>query len=122
MIMVQSTFHLVPETKDEALRLMKNMVRLCRQEHGCLSYEYFEGITDPNQVVLLQEWESADALQGHFETTHMEEFLGKLGRLLRTPVITRSYISQDDEAVVVAASEESKKKPSSAADGNQTIH
>ncbi|MEQ8955096.1 MAG: putative quinol monooxygenase [Gammaproteobacteria bacterium] len=122
MIMVQSTFKLVPETKDEALRLMKNMVRLCRQEHGCLSYEYFEGITDPNQIVLFQEWESADALQGHFETAHMEEFLGKLGRLLRAPVSTRSYVSQDEETVVASAADEASRDGERPADGPQTIH
>ncbi len=55
MIMVQSTFHLLPDAKVRALRLMKNMVRLCRQEQGCLNYEYFEGLTEPNRVVLLQE-------------------------------------------------------------------
>ena len=52
MIVVQSTFQLLPDSKQEALKLMRNMVRLCRLEHGCLSYEYFEGVTDPNQVVL----------------------------------------------------------------------
>ncbi len=122
MIMVQSTFNLVPETKDEALRLMKNMVRLCRKEHGCLSYEYFEGITDPNQVVLFQEWESADALQGHFETAHMEEFLGKLGRLLQTPVTTRSYVSQDDDTLVAASADEANRESAAAADDSHTIH
>jgi len=57
MIMVQSTFQLDADNKDDVIRLMKNMVRLCRQEHGCLSYEYYEGVTDPYQVILLQEWE-----------------------------------------------------------------
>ncbi len=79
MIVVQSTFQLLPESKNEALELMRNMVRLCRQEHGCLAYEYFEGLTDTNQVVLLQEWEDADCLQEHYQTDHMADFLDKLG-------------------------------------------
>ena len=98
MIMVQSTFQLHPETREEALGLMKNMVRLCRQEHGCLSYEYFEGITDPNQVVLLQEWENAECLEEHYQTDHMEDFLQRLGAYLSSPVSTRSYMSQDERA------------------------
>ena len=80
MIMVQSTFHLVAESKAEALKLMKDMIRLCRKEHGCLNYEYFEGMTDTNQIVLLQEWKNADCLQAHYQTTHMEEFLSKLSK------------------------------------------
>lgn len=115
MIMVQSTFHLLPESKADALRLMKNMVRLCRKEHGCLSYEYFEGVTDPNQVILLQEWENADCLQGHYQTEHMEDFLDKLGQFLQSPVSTRSYVSQDERAVS-APNPEDLPKP------EQTIH
>ena len=115
MIMVQSTFHLVAASKAEAIELMKNMVRLCRQEHGCLSYEYFEGVTDSNQVVLLQEWENAACLQGHYETAHMEEFLGKLGNYLESEVITRSYASQDEPRVTSKVSDELAKP-------EQTIH
>lgn len=115
MIMVQSTFHLIAESKPAAIELMKNMVRLCRQEHGCLSYEYFEGLTDTNQVVLLQEWENADCLQGHYQTAHMEEFLGKLGSYLESEVATRSYASQDEPRVNSASSEDLAKS-------EQTIH
>ena len=115
MIMVQSTFHLVSESKSEVLELMKDMTRLCRLEHGCQNYEYFEGLTDTNQIVLLQEWENADCLQAHYQTSHMEEFLGKLGHYLEREVITRSYASQD-EPRVNSASSEGLAKP------HQTIH
>lgn len=115
MIMVQSTFHLVAESKSETLELMKDMSRLCRQEHGCLSYEYFEGLTDTNQIVLLQEWENADCLQAHYQTAHMEAFLGKLGSHLQREVTTRSYASQD-EPRATSTSGEDLAKP------EQTIH
>ena len=115
MIMVQSTFHLVAESKSEVLNLMKDMSRVCRQEHGCQNYEYFEGLTDTNQIVLLQEWENADCLQAHYQTAHMEEFLGKLGNYLESEVITRSYASQN-EPRAASASSESLAKP------EQTIH
>ena len=98
MITVQSTFHLAPETKDEALNLMRDMVKLCHKEQGCLNYEYFEGLTDTNQIVLLQEWESADCLQGHYQTAHMENFLGKLSKYLQSEVVTRSYASEEKPA------------------------
>ncbi len=117
MIIVQSTFQLVADTRAEALDLMRNMVRLCQQEHGCLSYEYFEGISDPNQVVLFQEWENAECLQEHYQTDHMEDFLGKLGDYIERPVITRSFVSTDDTAIAPQAADDS---PS--ASPEQTIH
>jgi len=115
MVVVQSTFHLVSSSKDEALELMREMVRLCRQEHGCLAYEYFEGVTDPNRIVLLQEWEDADCLQGHYQTDHMEDFLSKLGSYLESPVSTRSYISQEETTIAAQALDE-------ASSAEQTIH
>ncbi len=116
MIMVQSTFHLVPGSRDDAIKLMKNMVRLCRKEPGCLSYEYFAGISDDNQVILLQEWENADSLEEHYQTEHMEDFLNKLGKYLVSPVSTRSYLSQEERAVSNVKLTDEPPKP------EQTIH
>lgn len=99
MITVQSTFHLEPDTKSEAIALMREMMKLCQLENGCLSYEYFASLTDANQVVLLQEWENAACLQGHYRTAHMEAFLGKLGQYLQSEVVSRSFASQDEPAV-----------------------
>ena len=114
-LMVQTIFHLLPASKADALSLMKNMVRRCRQEHGCLSYEYFEGVTDPNQVILLQEWENPDCLQEHYQTDHMDDFLGKLRSHLQSPIISSSYVSQEDRAV---SSQGADELPSP----EQTIH
>ena len=100
MIILQSTFQLFPEKVDEALELMREMMRLCRHEHGCRHYRYFQGIADPGEVLLLQEWDDAASLQGHYETDHMEKFVGKLGPLLRSPITTRSYVSQDEESIL----------------------
>lgn len=122
MIMVQSTFQLVPESRDKALILMKNMVRLCRKEHGCLSYEYFEGITQPNQIVLLQEWEDAECLQAHYQTEHMEKFISRLSDLLESPVRTRSYMSPEDTAVSAGSGESPEFSESAAPSTEQTIH
>ena len=43
------------------------------------------------QALLFQEWESVEALQGHFETDHMEEFLQRLPDVLDGEVSTRRY-------------------------------
>lgn len=115
MIIVQSTFELLPETKPAALALMQNMVTLCRQEYGCLSYEYYEGMTETNRVILLQEWENADCLQAHYQTEHMESFLANLSTHLQSPIVTRSYLAQEDAPVKVKVGDPEAKS-------QQTIH
>ena len=116
MIIVQNTFHLLSKSKSEVIDLMKNMVLLCRKEQGCISYEYFEGITDSNQIILLQEWENADSLQGHYQTEHMDNFMSKLVQHIEKPIITRSYFTQEEEAADAAKKSSEKSKP------QQTIH
>ena len=115
MIIVHSTFQLLPKTKPDALLLMKNMVRLCRQEYGCLGYEYYEGITESNRVILLQEWENADCLQAHYQTAHMDDFISKLAPHLQSPIITRSFLAEE-ETPVSSKSSLAGPKP------EQTIH
>jgi quinol monooxygenase YgiN len=112
MIIVQNTFHLLSKSKSEVIDLMKNMVLLCRKEQGCISYEYFEGITDSNQIILLQDWENAESLQGHYQTEHMDDFMSKLIHHLEKPIITRSYFTQKEEVA------EATKKSTP----QQTIH
>ncbi|HJO12679.1 MAG TPA: putative quinol monooxygenase [Gammaproteobacteria bacterium] len=108
--MVQSTFYLIPETRTDLLELMRDMVKQSRKEAGCLKYEYFEGISNPNHLVLVQEWKSADCLQNHYQSRHMEEFLSQLSDFLKAPVSTRSYASQD-EKVFSTVNENEKAGP-----------
>ena len=98
MIIVHGTFPIKVDLRDDALELMRQMASASRLEEGCVSYEFFVGLTDPNTLLLFQEWESVDALQGHFETDHMDEFLRELPNVLDGEVATRRYevkVSQD---------------------------
>jgi len=91
MIIVHGTFPIRAEVRDDALELMREMAHASREEDGCISYEFYVGLSDPNTLLLFQEWESVDALQGHFETDHMEDFLRVLPDVLDGEVATRRY-------------------------------
>ena len=67
------------------------MAAATQAEPGCLSYDFYVGVSDPNTLLLFQEWESVEALQGHFDTDHMEEFLKVLPDVLDGEVATRRY-------------------------------
>ncbi len=91
MIIVHGTFPIKPELREEALDLMRRMSLASKDEFGCISYEFYTGLTDPNTFLLFQEWETVEALQGHFQTDHMEEFLKALPDVLNGEVMTRRY-------------------------------
>ncbi len=96
MIIVHGVFPLKAETRKEALKLMRKMAHRCRAEQGCISYEFYVGLSDPNTLLLFQEWESAEALQDHFETEHIEEFLRVIPKVLDGAVATRRYVVRVD--------------------------
>ena len=91
MIIVHGTFPIKPELREEALELMHQMAVASQDEFGCISYEFYAGLTDPNTLLLFQEWENVESLQGHFQTDHMEAFLKALPGVLDGEVMTRRY-------------------------------
>ncbi|MDK1024339.1 MAG: putative quinol monooxygenase [Gammaproteobacteria bacterium] len=100
MIIVHGTFPVKPQHRDQAVELMKQMSLATRAEPGCISYEFFVGLSDPDTMLLYQEWESVEALQDHFESSHMEEFLGHLPEVLNGEVLTKRYEVRDPNEVV----------------------
>ena len=107
MIIVQGSIPVRPECRDQAISMAKNMVEASRLEIGCVSYDFYVGLADPNTLMLFQEWESLDALQAHFETQHMDVFLQQLPDILSGEVVTKRYAVQSiaEEAVLVEAEE-----------------
>jgi len=91
MIIVHGTFPVKADFRDEALELMKRMSVASRSEEGCISYEFYVGLSDINTLLLFQEWDNVDSLQAHFETEHMEEFLKVLPDVLDGDPTTRRY-------------------------------
>ena len=43
-------------------------------ENGCVSYEYYRSVSNPDQLVLLETWASEDAQKIHMQQPHIAEF------------------------------------------------
>ncbi|MDH5736785.1 MAG: antibiotic biosynthesis monooxygenase [Gammaproteobacteria bacterium] len=91
MIIVHGKFPVKHDMRKQAMDMMERMSVASRAEDGCISYEFYVGLTDPDTFMLFQEWESIEALQNHFETDHMEAFLTNLPDILAGEVATRRY-------------------------------
>lgn len=103
MIIVHGTIPIRPECREQALDLARRMADATRTELGCISYDFYVGLSDPNTLMLFQEWESMDALMAHFQTEHMEEFLQELPDIVSGEITTKRYAVQSvDEEESVA--------------------
>jgi quinol monooxygenase YgiN len=94
MIIVQGYIPIRPERREEALSMARRMTAATREETGCISYEFFIGLSDPNTLMLFQEWETMEALLAHFQTEHMDEFMRGLPNIVSGEVVTRRYAVQ----------------------------
>ena len=73
---------IVPELRAEAVELALWMQTETLKEPGCRRYQFAADLRDANRFVLVEEWESAEALQAHVETPHMATFRERLPRFV----------------------------------------
>lgn len=83
MITVLATIELAAGRRDDFLAVFEQVVPLVRAEEGCLEYgptvDADSGIEKQrsrreNVVVVVEKWESLDALKAHLVAPHMGEY------------------------------------------------
>ncbi|MGE5677362.1 MAG: putative quinol monooxygenase [Pseudomonadota bacterium] len=75
---------------EQILQLSKEMVEKTVLEEGCISYELFQDINDPRAMIILEEWESEEALNKHIESEHFKRIIPQLSELREgTSVVNR---------------------------------
>ncbi|MFZ2963215.1 MAG: putative quinol monooxygenase [Rhodoglobus sp.] len=55
----------------DQVALFEEIAPLVRSEDGCISYDLYPVAGEPNQFVILEWWESVEAIAAHDETPHM---------------------------------------------------
>ncbi len=74
------------ERREDLMRVAQAVARASRQEEGCISYRICEDTETGNGFVFVEEWADEEALQRHFRTEHIAEFMRSLpGTLAGTP-------------------------------------
>lgn len=72
MIYVVATTQLKPENKDAYVAGARDCIAATRKETGCIFYDGHISVSDPNQFVFVERWESRDALNAHARSDHMK--------------------------------------------------
>jgi len=49
---------------------MRELIRLTKEEGGCIAYDLYEAADGSGEVVLVELWESQGALDKHIQTDH----------------------------------------------------
>ncbi len=75
MIVVVGRVQTDPERRGELVALGQAVAAESRAEAGCIGYRLYEDTEQPDAFVFIEEWESDEALQRHFATPHIADFL-----------------------------------------------
>ena len=59
------TFNAVSGKGAELAQAMKARCEVSRQDAGCEQFEVFQGVSDPNKLVLLELWKDQATLDAH---------------------------------------------------------
>jgi quinol monooxygenase YgiN len=91
--------------RDQLVHVGQAVARASREEDGCISYRVYQDSERENEFVFVEEWENQEALDRHFRTAHVAEFMRDIMPTLAVPpdVKFHTVASTVDLAAVSAA-------------------
>ncbi len=74
MYTIYVVFKCVSGKREEYIQKLKSqgIVDAIRNEDGCIRYDYYFSEKDPDEILLLEAWESKRHQEIHLEQPHME--------------------------------------------------
>jgi len=110
MIILRITMNALPEKKKEVMQTLLSMLEETAKEKGCLSYEAFCDIRDPNVFTLLEAWENREYLQDHLNSDKFGVLLGTKS-LLRKPQEIQIHAVSHSEGMEAVRAARGNKSP-----------
>ena len=73
--------------------VMEAMIKASRSEPGCIEYHYGPDMQDPNAFLVIEKWDSWDALDAHYERPHLKAWRAALAGV---GLVSRQIIAGDE--------------------------
>lgn len=85
MVKVVAKSHAKADNLDRILELSKEMVEETVKEEGCIKYELFQDVKDPNVLIIIEEWENEEALNKHMASEHFKRLIPQMNEMREKP-------------------------------------
>lgn len=74
MYTIYVKFECLPQKRNAFIAKVKEtgVLEAIRAEDGCIRYDYYLSEKDPNELLLIEQWESKQHQQIHIEQPHMD--------------------------------------------------
>lgn len=105
MIFITAKFRIRPEDADRWPEIAADFTRATRSESGCLWFDWFRGVEDPTEYVLVEAFRDDAAGAAHVQSAHFAEAQRTLPpHLAETPRIVNATVPQDDWSMLAELS------------------
>jgi quinol monooxygenase YgiN len=84
-VVVVGSFTAQAGKEREAAAAFEALVAPTHDEDGCILYALHRGLEDPRRLAFIERWESAEALQAHLGSDHIQAVLAKAPELFDGP-------------------------------------
>jgi quinol monooxygenase YgiN len=99
MIVIAGHLKVKAESIDEVKAGALALVAATLKEDGCISYGFTQGIEDPTMFHFFEEWESDEALGGHFKQPHMAAFNKVVGGAIAGAPVGHRYDAENKKSL-----------------------
>ena len=93
--MIHATIRMTipPQKSGEALKILRSVAELCRDDPGCLSCHIYEDLQENNVLMLEEVWRAEEDLDLHIRSDEYRNLLLVLEMALKQPEIRFDTIS-----------------------------
>nr|WP_321376627.1 putative quinol monooxygenase [uncultured Bacteroides sp.] len=81
MVKVIAKFFVKEDKVEEFLKLANVLVEESRKEAGCVRYNLLQDVSNPQTLIMVEEWESAGILKTHMASAHFTSIIPKMSLL-----------------------------------------
>jgi quinol monooxygenase YgiN len=104
MIVVVGRVRTDASKRDELVGIGQRVAAASRAEPGCIRYQVCQDTENEDEFVFVEEWESEAALQQHFASPHIAEFMAAVpGAIVGPPEVKFHTISSSVDLADVSA-------------------
>jgi quinol monooxygenase YgiN len=73
--------------EDDLRAALEELIEPTRKEDGNHSYALHQGTEDPSLFIIYENWTSAEHLDAHLTTSHLQDFLPKIPELVEGELV-----------------------------------
>ncbi|MBP3041055.1 antibiotic biosynthesis monooxygenase [Bacillaceae bacterium Marseille-Q3522] len=94
MIVIHAYMEVKPEKTEGFLTFIQPLVQGSQKEAGNISYRFVQVVEIKNKFIMVEEWESALALEEHEKTPHFLSFTSQAEEYLLSPANVKKFTVQ----------------------------